>query len=122
MHLEIVVQAHAAAFLGRTAWDLRGDARMMVDAHRTAWGCYRQRALVPGNDALTLELEAWGADVRPTLLGDSWTVSRPLLGSLSEVLDLPEIGREDGVATANVLRAVDDLRATTSGVCGGRSP
>jgi hypothetical protein len=116
MHLEIVVQAHAAAFLGRTAWDLRTDSRMLADAHRTSWGCYRQRTLMPGNDALTLELEAWGAEMRPTLLGDSWTSAKPLLGSLTEVLDLPEIGKTENAAFDVVLRAIDDLRATTSAV------
>ncbi len=118
MHLEIVVQAHAAGFLGRTAWDLRTDARMLADAHRTAWGCYRQRVLLPGNDALTLELEAWGADVRPTLIGDTWSASRPLLGSLSEVLDLPEIGRPGSAVFDTVLAAVASLRtSTTAAVC-----
>lgn len=114
MHLEIVVQAHAAAFLGRTAWDMRADARMLADAHRTAWGCYRQRTLVPGNDALTLEVEAWGAEVRPTLAGDAWMVTRPLLSSLTEILDLPEIGNAEGALFSTVLAAVDELHKSTS--------
>jgi len=114
MHLEIVVQAHAASFLGRTAWDVRGQADLLTDAHRTAWNCYRQRTLLPGNDALTLELEAWGVEMRPTLVGDAWTAAKPVLGSLIEVLDLPEIGRDGAGVFAPVLRAVDELLASTS--------
>lgn len=92
MHLEVVVQAHAAAFLGRRAWDLRLDPPAIADAHLTAWACYRQRTLLPGNDALTLEAEAWGATVAPAPGGDSWAVAAPLIGSLSELAALPEIG------------------------------
>ena len=113
MHLEVVVQAHAAAFLGQTAWSMRGDATMLADAHRTAWNCYRHRLLLPGNDALTLEAEAWGAAVRPSLTGDAWAVAKPILGALNEVLDLPEIGRSEDSAPAAVLRAVDELHRST---------
>ncbi|MBE2214557.1 MAG: hypothetical protein IAE82_11855 [Opitutaceae bacterium] len=114
MHLDIVVQAHAAAFLGRSAWDIRGDARLLADAHRTSWGCYRQRTLMPGNDGLTLELEAWGAEVHPSPAGDTWATTKPLLSSLTEVHDLPEIGRADATAFAPVLQAADELRQSTS--------
>ncbi len=113
MHLDISVQAHAAAFLGRRAWEVRDTATLLADAHRTAWSCYRQRTLLPGNDALTLEAEAFGARVRPDPEGDAWTVEAPLLGSLAQAAALPAIDAGAPGLTA-VLGAVEELRATTS--------
>lgn len=113
MHLDIAVQAHAAAFLGRSAWEIRDQSRMLADAHRTAWSCYRQRTIVPGNDALTLEVEAFGARARPTADGASWSVEAPIRGSLGEIAQGPVLD-PGGALPAAVLDAIRELRATTS--------
>lgn len=59
----ISVYEHAAAFLGRTPWEVSRDAELAFQAHLAAYRRYRHFPLVVGIDIYNLEAEAYGATV-----------------------------------------------------------
>jgi hypothetical protein len=90
MHLEAVVDAHAAAFIGRTPWEVAHDPALLADAHKTAWSCYRQRTITVGMDPYVLEADAWGAPISPGPDGGAPFASEgPILSHLRETARLP---------------------------------
>ncbi len=95
MHLEAVANAHAAAFIGRTPWDVSRDAALLADAHQTAWSCYAPRTVVPVIEPLLAEAEAWGAQVYPRDGGEGIALGRPVVSDFRALEELPEIDPEN---------------------------
>jgi uroporphyrinogen-III decarboxylase len=95
MHLEAVANAHAAAFIGRTPWDVSRDAALLADAHQTAWSCYAPRTVVPVIEPLLAEAEAWGAQVYPRDGGEGIALGRPVVPDFRALDELPEIDPEN---------------------------
>lgn len=58
-----VVYEHAAAFLGKTPWEVSRSRELLVQAHRSAWEYYRHSPITVGIDIYNLEAEAYGAQV-----------------------------------------------------------
>jgi hypothetical protein len=110
MHLEAVVHAHAAAFLGRSPWEVAHDEALLADAHATAWRCYRHRTVVAGIDPRASEVEGWGAHVREAA-GEPgrFEVAAPVLGGLAELKDLPELAPASGALMRTALGAARRL-------------
>ena len=112
MHLEPVVDAHAAAFIGCTPWDVAHDATLLADAHRTAWSSYRQRTVVVGVDRFTLEAAAWGAQVRPGAEpGAPFVIEQPLVDDLRAVTTLPYLDPNTSTRLLTVFEAAGRLLA-----------
>jgi hypothetical protein len=113
MHLEAVVDAHAAAFLGRDPWDVAHDRDLLADAHRTAWACYRHQTVVVGIDLASVEAEAWGTAVKPPSdpNGLAFEITEPLLASLADTARLPYLDPAQNPRLLTVLEAARRLLA-----------
>ena len=84
--LSLSVYEHAAAFLGKTPWEVSRDADLVYEAHRCAYELYRHFPVVVGIDIYNLEAEAYGCEiVRPAGTGIP-AITRPLFDSLDEAL------------------------------------
>ena len=58
-----VVYEHAAAFVGKSPWEVGYSADLLVQAHEAAWKEYRHSPLTVGIDVYNLEAECYGARV-----------------------------------------------------------
>lgn len=118
MHLEAVVHAHAAAFIGRDPWEVARDPVLLADAHKTAWICYRHRLVMPGVDVFAVEAEAWGARMSRDGRPGHFPAESLLCSRLAEVTALPDLDPETNPRLALVLRAaqrlVDEVSATVA--------
>lgn len=56
-----VVYEHAAAFLGKSPWEVGYSADLMAQAHIAAWKEYRHSPITVGIDVYNLEAECYGA-------------------------------------------------------------
>lgn len=92
MHLEAVVHAHAAAFLGRLPWEVAQDEALLADAHATAGRCYRHRMIIAAMDPFAAVLECSGLALQPAE-GDPcrFEVVAPVHGSIEELKGVPEV-------------------------------
>ena len=63
MKLHPVVLEHAAAFIGRSPWDVSRDASLLAAAEIAAFQAYGHQPLICGIDVYNVEAEAWGARV-----------------------------------------------------------
>ncbi len=85
MNLSPSVYEHAAAFLGRTLWDVSRDGELMFQAHAAAYECYRQTPIMPGIDIYNLEAEAYGAVVQEPSGAGIPAISKPTFASAGEL-------------------------------------
>jgi uroporphyrinogen decarboxylase len=58
-----VVYEHAAAFIGKSPWEVSRDTELMYKAHAAAYEYYRHSPVTVGIDIYNLEAEAYGARV-----------------------------------------------------------
>jgi len=91
MEISPSVYEHAAAFLGRTPWEVSRDARLLFEAHRAAYAYYRQQPVMPGIDIYNLEPEAYGATVVPPSESGIPAIGRPPYASTADLLRLPPL-------------------------------
>ncbi len=82
------VYEHAAAFVGRTPWEVSRDPELMFEGHRRAYLEYRHQVIVAGIDIYNLEAEAYGAVVEPCEGNAPPAIHRPLISSAAEGLAL----------------------------------
>jgi uroporphyrinogen decarboxylase len=88
MDISPSIYEHAAAFLGRTPWDVSRDGELIYQAHAAAYEYYRHVPIMPGIDIYNLEAEAYGAEiVEPEGFGIPG-VRRPPYGSTAELARL----------------------------------
>lgn len=112
MHLEAIVHAHAAAFIGREPWDVAHDEALLADAHRTAWECYRHRQVVVGIDVASAEAEAWGAALEPAADDPARFVAvSSRVSDLAALRELPELDPVSSVRLGIALAAARRVRA-----------
>ncbi len=117
MHLEAVAHAHAAAFIGRTPWDVSRDPALLTDAHATAWRCYGQRQVSPLIAPHLAEAEAWGQELAPIDAGEDMAPAAPLFDAIEKLTDLPPLDPKHA-RLADLLdaagRLANDVRATVA--------
>ena len=88
MELSPSVYEHAAAFLGRTPWEVSRDGELIFEGHAAAYECYRQTPIMPGIDIYNLEAEAYGGVIeKPSGTGIP-AISKPILASARELCRL----------------------------------
>ncbi|MGH8018094.1 MAG: hypothetical protein ACREIA_07360, partial [Opitutaceae bacterium] len=108
MHLEAVAHAHAAAFIGRSPWDVSRDATLLADAHATAWRCYGQRFISPLITPRMAEAEAWGQTFAPDESGENIAPGAPLFDAVEKLGELPALDPEHA-SLATLLHAAGRL-------------
>ncbi|HEX9781142.1 MAG TPA: uroporphyrinogen decarboxylase family protein [Opitutaceae bacterium] len=91
MHLEAVPHAHAAAFIGRSPWDVSRDPILLADAHATAWRCYGHRMITPVIHPHVAEAEAWGLKLTPDESGECLAARRRVLERFEDLDTLPPL-------------------------------
>jgi len=85
---EPVCFEHAAALIGKTAWDVSRDTDLLVQAHLAAIQCYRLTSCVVGMDIYNLEAEAYGASVLRPLGNGIPSLRERTFDSLEELGEL----------------------------------
>ncbi len=110
MILYPVVLEHAAAFLGRSPWELSRSAELLFEGHRAAWEFYRQDPVVCGIDVYHLEVEAWGVTVERPAGNGVPTLGPPVLAVPEALLALAELKLERDGRLPLVLAAALRLR------------
>ncbi len=76
---------HAAALIGKTAWDVSRSAALLRDAHAKAHEIYQHSPIVCGIDVYHVEVEAWGAEVRPKSANPTPALAGPLLENPGQI-------------------------------------
>lgn len=80
-----VVYEHAAAFLGRSPWEVGYSADLLVQAHEAAWKEYHHSPLTVGIDVYNLEAECYGARVEKPEGNEVPSIKDFILGSCEEI-------------------------------------
>jgi uroporphyrinogen-III decarboxylase len=84
-----VVYEHAAAFLGKSPWEVGHSADLMARAHIKAWKEYRHSPITVGIDVYNLEAECYGARVEKPEGTEVPSIKEFPFQSVEEILRLP---------------------------------
>ena len=111
MKLHAVVLEHAAAFIGRTPWDVSRDADLLAAAQIAAYRVYGQQPITCGIDVYNVEAEAWGAQVETHDPLGAPVLGNPLFSDLGPILDLPTLDLERDGRLPMLLAAARKIAA-----------
>ncbi|MBN1342861.1 MAG: hypothetical protein JXQ73_09295 [Phycisphaerae bacterium] len=83
------VYEHAAAFVGRSPWDVSRDPELMYQGHRAAYREYGHAPVVVGIDIYNLEAEAYGGRVVEPAGDGIPAIVDPIVSTVRQGLDVP---------------------------------
>ena len=89
---------HAAAFLGKSPWEVSRDGELLFAAHARAYETYGHSPVVCGIDVYHTEVEAWGVPVLASAGGRTPALGNPLFADPEAIpglrtLDIQKDGR-----------------------------
>ena len=116
MKLHAVVLEHAAAFIGRTPWDVSRDADLLAAAQIAAHRVYGNQPLICGIDVYNVEVEAWGAQVENHDPMGVPTLGTPIFSDPEALLNLPPLDLERDGRLPLLLKAARKIAAELPGV------
>jgi hypothetical protein len=88
---------HAAAFLGKSPWEVSRDGELLYAAHEKAYEAYGHTPVVCGIDVYHTEVEAWGVKVLASAGGTTPALGRPLFRAPEAIPGLRALDvRKDG--------------------------
>jgi len=104
------IYEHAAAAIGQTPWAVSRSLELLVKAHAAAYDRYQHTPITVGIDIYNLEAEAYGATIPQPDANDLPSISKPLLDSLEQILEITAYNpRRDG-RLAMVIKAGQELQ------------
>ena len=79
------IYEHAAAVIGRTPREVSRDAKLLTEAHGTAWERYGHPLIVVGIDVYNVEAEAYGALVSAPAGNEVPSITQPLVTEIDHL-------------------------------------
>ncbi|MFQ3621778.1 MAG: uroporphyrinogen decarboxylase family protein, partial [Spirochaetales bacterium] len=112
IHLVPVVYEHAAAFVGKTPWEVAYNSKLLAKAHEAAWKEYHHPSITVGIDVYNLEAECYGAKVERPEGMEVPSIKEYPYQSCEEISQLPFFDPEKAGRFPLIFEAAETLRKT----------
>lgn len=105
-----VVYEHAAAFVGKTPWEVSRDGALLFQAHQKAYRFYHHQPITVGIDIYNVEAEAYGATVTGANDTEVPSIHAHIFSSCAEVAAHSHFDPETDGRCPLVLKAAGALK------------
>jgi uroporphyrinogen decarboxylase len=107
-----VVYEHAAAFIGKSPWEVSRSGELLYQSHRKAYEFYHHSPVTVGIDIYNPEAEAYGAPVEDPGGNNIPSVKKHLFSSAKEIKTLPQFDPVSDGRLPLIIRSAERLKKT----------
>ncbi len=107
-----VVYEHAAAFIGKSPWEVSRSGELLYQSHRKAYEYYHHSPITVGIDIYNLEAEAYGAPVEDPGGNNIPSVRKHLFSSAKEIKSLTLFDPAGDGRVPMIIQAARRLKET----------